>query len=428
MKLVKRHPLIALVNNYLIDSPAPSNLSYIWNFGSLLGTCLALQIITGVTLAMHYIGSVDLAFSSVEHIMRDVNSGWLIRYLHSNGAAFFFIFVYIHMAKALYYGSFRAPRILLWSIGVVIFLVMIITAFLGYVLPWGQMSYWGATVITNLLSAIPWIGTDLVEFIWGGFSVSNATLTRFFSLHFLLPFVLAALAFMHLIALHQNASNNPMGVSSKMDRVPFYPYYVFKDIVGFFVFFLILSIFVFFFPNALGHPDNSIPANPMQTPISIVPEFYLLPFYAILRAIPNKLLGVVAMLAAIFILFLLPYLESSRVRSSAFRPFMRIFFWLFAVNFLLLMWIGANHPEPPFILLGQLCTAFYFAYFLILVPLIGLIENTLSDLGTINPSKNTPQGLFSVENRGNYIPRITFRAFQQRLFLIMGIYRRKVNS
>nr|AML60577.1 apocytochrome b [Rhizophagus irregularis] len=394
MKLVKRHPLIALVNNYLIDSPAPSNLSYIWNFGSLLGTCLALQIITGVTLAMHYIGSVDLAFSSVEHIMRDVNSGWLIRYLHSNGAAFFFIFVYIHMAKALYYGSFRAPRILLWSIGVVIFLVMIITAFLGYVLPWGQMSYWGATVITNLLSAIPWIGTDLVEFIWGGFSVSNATLTRFFSLHFLLPFVLAALAFMHLIALHQNASNNPMGVSSKMDRVPFYPYYVFKDIVGFFVFFLILSIFVFFFPNALGHPDNSIPANPMQTPISIVPEFYLLPFYAILRAIPNKLLGVVAMLAAIFILFLLPYLESSRVRSSAFRPFMRIFFWLFAVNFLLLMWIGANHPEPPFILLGQLCTAFYFAYFLILVPLIGLIENTLSDLGTINPSKNTPQGLF----------------------------------
>nr|AGA14243.1 apocytochrome b [Rhizophagus irregularis] len=392
MKLVKRHPLIALVNNYLIDSPAPSNLSYIWNFGSLLGTCLALQIITGVTLAMHYIGSVDLAFSSVEHIMRDVNSGWLIRYLHSNGAAFFFIFVYIHMAKALYYGSFRAPRILLWSIGVVIFFYLCLSSEKLYVLPWGQMSYWGATVITNLLSAIPWIGTDLVEFIWGGFSVSNATLTRFFSLHFLLPFVLAALAFMHLIALHQNASNNPMGVSSKMDRVPFYPYYVFKDIVGFFVFFLILSIFVFFFPNALGHPDNSIPANPMQTPISIVPEFYLLPFYAILRAIPNKLLGVVAMLAAIFILFLLPYLESSRVRSSAFRPFMRIFFWLFAVNFLLLMWIGANHPEPPFILLGQLCTAFYFAYFLILVPLIGLIENTLSDLGTINPSKNTPQG------------------------------------
>nr|YP_008474722.1 apocytochrome b [Glomus cerebriforme]AGJ98104.1 apocytochrome b [Glomus cerebriforme] len=390
MKLVKRHPLLALANSYLIDSPAPSNLSYLWNFGSLLGTCLALQIITGVTLAMHYIGSVDLAFSSVEHIMRDVNSGWLIRYLHSNGAGFFFIFVYIHMAKALYYGSYRAPRVLLWSIGVVIFLVMIITAFLGYVLPWGQMSYWGATVITNLLSAIPWIGTDLVEFIWGGFSVSNATLTRFFSLHFLLPFVLAALAFMHLIALHQNASNNPMGVSSKLDRVPFYPYYVFKDLVGFFAFFLILSIFVFFFPNALGHPDNSIPANPMQTPISIVPEFYLLPFYAILRAIPNKLLGVVAMLASILILFLLPFLESSRVRSSAFRPFMRFFFWSFVVNFLLLMWIGANHPEPPYILLGQLCTAFYFAYFLILVPLIGLIENTLSDLGTFRSSKNTP--------------------------------------
>ena len=259
-----------------------------------------------------------------------------------------------------------------------------------------------ATVITNLLSAIPWIGTDLVEFIWGGFSVSNATLTRFFSLHFLLPFVLAALAFMHLIALHQNASNNPMGVSSKLDRVPFYPYYVFKDIVGFFVFFLILSIFVFFFPNVLGHPDNSIPANPMQTPISIVPEFYLLPFYAILRAIPNKLLGVVAMLASILILFLLPYLENSRVRSSAFRPFMRFFFWLFVINFLLLMWIGANHPEPPYILLGHLCTAFYFAYFLILVPLIGLIENTLSDLGTINTSKNTPQICFqSFSTEGN---------------------------
>jgi len=390
MKLVKRHPLLALANSFLIDSPAPSNLSYLWNFGSLLGTCLALQIITGVTLAMHYIGSVDLAFSSVEHIMRNVNSGWLIRYLHSNGAGFFFIFVYIHIAKALYYGSYRAPRVLLWSIGVIIFLVMIITAFLGYVLPWGQMSYWGATVITNLLSAIPWVGTDLVEFIWGGFSVSNATLTRFFSLHFLLPFVLTALAFMHLIALHQNASNNPMGVSSKLDRVPFYPYYVFKDLVGLFAFFLILSIFVFFFPNAMGHPDNSIAANPMQTPISIVPEFYLLPFYAILRAIPSKLLGVVAMIASILILLLLPFLETSRVRSSAFRPFMRFFFWLFVANFLLLIWIGANHPEPPFIHLGQFCSAFYFAYFLIFVPLIGLIENTFADLATFTKHKNSP--------------------------------------
>jgi len=390
MKLVKRHPLLALANSFLIDSPAPSNLSYLWNFGSLLGTCLALQIITGVTLAMHYIGSVDLAFSSVEHIMRNVNSGWLIRYLHSNGAGFFFIFVYIHIAKALYYGSYRAPRVLLWSIGVIIFLVMIITAFLGYVLPWGQMSYWGATVITNLLSAIPWVGTDLVEFIWGGFSVSNATLTRFFSLHFLLPFVLTALAFMHLIALHQNASNNPMGVSSKLDRVPFYPYYVFKDLVGLFAFFLILSIFVFFFPNAMGHPDNSIAANPMQTPISIVPEFYLLPFYAILRAIPSKLLGVVAMIASILILLLLPFLETSRVRSSAFRPFMRFFFWLFVANFLLLIWIGANHPEPPFIHLGQFCSAFYFTYFLIFVPLIGLIENTFADLATFTKHKNSP--------------------------------------
>nr|YP_005088180.1 apocytochrome b [Gigaspora margarita]YP_005352676.1 apocytochrome b [Gigaspora rosea]AEX32663.1 apocytochrome b [Gigaspora margarita]AFD04119.1 apocytochrome b [Gigaspora rosea]QHR79609.1 apocytochrome b [Gigaspora margarita] len=383
MKLLKAHPLLVLANSYLIDSPAPSNITYIWNFGSLLGSCLVLQIITGVTLAMHYLPSIDAAFCSVEHIMRDVNNGWLIRYLHANVASFFFLFVYLHIGKALYYGSFRAPRTLLWSIGVVIFLVMVITAFLGYVLPFGQMSLWGATVITNLLSAIPWLGTDLVEFIWGGYSVGNATLNRFYSLHFLLPFVLLMLVIMHLIALHQNGSNNPMGISSSLDRVPLHPYYTFKDLVGFFVFFLVLSIFVFFLPNTLGHPDNYIPANPMQTPASIVPEWYLLPYYAILRAIPSKLLGVIAMIGSILILFTMPLLDTSRVRSCAFRPFMRLLFWGFVVNFLILTWIGSQHPEPPFITIGQACSTFYFSYFLLFVPLIGLIENTLSDLATL---------------------------------------------
>jgi len=272
MKLLKSNPLLSIFNSYLVDSPAPSNLSYLWNYGSLLGLCLVIQIITGVTLAMHYTPTIDLAFISVEHIIRDVNYGWLIRYLHSNTASFFFLFVYIHIGKGLYYGSYKAPRVLLWIIGVVIFLVMIITAFLGYVLPWGQMSLWGATVITNMLSAIPWIGRDLVEYIWGGFSVDNATLNRFFSLHYLLPFLLAALAVMHLIALHESGSGNMNGYTSNTDRVSFHPYYTFKDIFGFFLFFLILAVFIFYYPNALGHPDNYIPANPMQTPASIVPE------------------------------------------------------------------------------------------------------------------------------------------------------------
>jgi ubiquinol-cytochrome c reductase cytochrome b subunit len=389
MKLLKSHPLLGIVNSYIIDSPAPSNLSYIWNFGSLLGVCLVLQIITGVTLAMHYAPSVDTAFSSIQHIVRDVNFGWLIRNIHANVASFFFLFVYIHIGKALYYGSYRHPRTLLWSIGVVIYLVMVITAFLGYVLPWGAMSFWGATVITNLLSALPWIGQDLVEFIWGGFSVNNATLNRFFSLHYLLPFVLAALAIMHLIALHQDASNNPLGIVSKLDRVTFHPYYTFKDIVGFFAFFLVLSILVFFAPDVLGHPDNYKMADPLVTPSSIMPEWYLLSFYAVLRAIPNKLLGVIVMISAILILLVMPILDTSRLRSTAFRPLMRFAFWSFAVNFLLLMWIGANHPTAPFVTIGQFCTAFYFSFFLILVPLIGVLENTLFDLGSVNKSSTS---------------------------------------
>lgn len=378
MKILKTHPILTIANSYLIDSPSPANLNYLWNFGSLLGLCWLIQVITGVTLAMHYTGDIDLAFLSVEHIMRDVNFGWLIRYLHANVASFFFIFVYIHIGKALYYGSYKGPRTLLWTIGVVIFLIMMATGFLGYVLPWGSMSFWGATVITNLFSAIPWIGKDLVYFLWGGFSVDNATLTRFFSLHYLLPFVLAALIAMHLLALHEHGSNNPLGISSNSDRVSFHPYYSFKDLFGFFLFFLMLSVFIFYMPNILGHPDNYIAANPLVTPTHIVPEFYFLPFYAILRAIPNKLGGVVAMFSAILILLFMPILDRSNTRSSQFRPLMKIAFWIFSANFLILLWVGGQPAESPYIEISMIGTILYFSYFIILVPGISLLENKLA--------------------------------------------------
>ena len=380
MRLLKTHPILGLANSYLVDSPQPANLSYMWNFGSLLGACLIIQILTGVFLAMHYTPSVDLAFVSVEHIMRDVNYGWLIRYLHANTASFFFIFVYLHIARGLYYGSYKRPRILPWSIGVIILVLMMAIAFLGYVLPYGQMSLWGATVITNLPSAIPWIGQDFVEFVWGGFSVSNATLNRFFSLHYLLPFVLAALVAMHLLTLHEHGSSNPLGLSGNTDRLPFHPYFTFKDLVTIFVFLLALSAFVFYMPNALGHSDNYIPANPMQTPASIVPEWYLLPFYAILRSIPNKLLGVIAMFMSLLILLLMPILDTSRIRGSQFRPFMRLAFWILAIDFFILMFIGSQHVESPYVEIGQICTALYFGWFIVIVPLIGVIENTLMDI------------------------------------------------
>lgn len=380
MRLLKTHPILGLANSYLVDSPQPSNLSYMWNFGSLLGVCLIIQILTGVFLAMHYTPSVDLAFISVEHIMRDVNYGWLIRYLHANTASFFFIFVYLHIGRGLYYGSYKSPRTLLWSIGVIILVLMMAIAFLGYVLPYGQMSLWGATVITNLLSAIPWIGQDFVEFVWGGFSVNNATLNRFFSLHYLLPFVLAALAAMHLLALHEHGSSNPLGVSGNTDRLPFHPYFTFKDLVTIFVFLLALSVFVFYMPNALGHSDNYIPANPMQTPASIVPEWYLLPFYAILRSIPNKLLGVIAMFMSLLILLGMPILDTSRIRGSQFRPLMRFSFWTFVACFFILMFIGNQHVESPYVEIGAAATAYYFAWFLVVVPAIGIIENTLMDI------------------------------------------------
>jgi len=383
MRIFKSHPLLSLVNGYLVDSPQPSNISYLWNFGSLLGFCLVIQIITGVTLAMHYNPSVLEAFNSVEHIMRDVNNGWLLRYLHSNTASAFFFIVYLHIGRGLYYGSYRAPRTLVWTIGTVIFILMMATAFLGYVLPYGQMSLWGATVITNLMSAIPWVGQDIVEFIWGGFSVNNATLNRFFALHFVLPFVLAALALMHLIALHESAgSGNPLGVSGNYDRLPFAPYFIFKDLITIFLFIVVLSVFVFFMPNLLGDSDNYIMANPMQTPPAIVPEWYLLPFYAILRSIPNKLLGVIAMFSAILILLIMPFTDLGRSRGLQFRPLSKIAFFVFVANFLILMQLGAKHVESPFIEFGQISTVLYFSHFLIIVPLVSLLENSLIDLHT----------------------------------------------
>ena len=388
MRIFKSHPLLRLVNSYIIDSPQPSNLSYLWNFGSLLALCLAIQIITGVTLAMHYNPSVLEAFNSVEHIMRDVNNGWLIRYLHSNTASAFFFLVYLHIGKGLYYGSYRSPRTIVWAIGTIIFIIMIATAFLGYVLPYGQMSLWGATVITNLMSAIPWVGQDIVQFIWGGFSVNNATLNRFFSLHYVLPFVLAALVLMHLIALHDSAgSGNPLGVSGNYDRLPFAPYFLFKDLITIFLFIVVLSIFVFFMPNALGDSENYVMANPMQTPPAIVPEWYLLPFYAILRSIPNKLLGVIAMFSALLALLAMPFTDLSRSRGIQFRPLSKIAFYVFVANFLVLMILGAKHVESPFIEFGQISTVIYFSHYLIVVPLISLLENSLIEL-ELSKSKN----------------------------------------
>jgi ubiquinol-cytochrome c reductase cytochrome b subunit len=385
MRILKKHPLLKMVNSYLIDSPQPSNLSYLWNFGSLLAFCLVIQIVTGVTLTMHYTPTVSEAFDSVEHIMRDVNNGWLIRYLHSNTASAFFFLVYLHIGRGFYYGSYRKPRTLVWTIGTIIFLLMMATGFLGYVLPYGQMSLWGATVITNLMSAIPWIGHDIVEFIWGGFSVNNATLNRFFALHYILPFILAALALMHLIALHDSAgSGNPLGMSNNCDRLPFAPYFIFKDLVTIFLFIILLSVFVFFMPNALGDSENYVMANPMQTPPAIVPEWYLLPFYAILRSIPNKLLGVIAMFSAILALLILPYTDMSKIRGLTFRPLSKIAFYVFVANFLVLMQLGAKHVESPFIELGQISTALYFAHFLIIIPVITSLENILMDLGQKN--------------------------------------------
>jgi ubiquinol-cytochrome c reductase cytochrome b/c1 subunit len=374
-----RLPILTMFKHSLVDYPTPRNLNYFWNFGSIAGIMLLSQILTGIFLAMHYTPHVDHAFNSVEHIMRDVNYGWLIRYMHANGASMFFLVVFIHIFRGLYYGSYKAPREILWWLGIVILLLMMASAFMGYVLPWGQMSFWGATVITNLFSAFPLVGESIVTWLWGGFSVDNATLNRFFALHYLLPLVLVAVVFLHLMALHQHGSNNPLGIDAKgaQDKIPFHPYYTAKDFFGFSFFFLIFAYFVFFAPNYLGHPDNYTPANPMVTPAHIVPEWYFLPFYAILRAIPDKLGGVLCMFGAILVLFVLPWLDTSKVRSGNFRPLFRPFFWLFLVNAIALGYLGGKPAEGLYVVFSQICTAYYFAYFLIILPIIGKIEKPL---------------------------------------------------
>jgi ubiquinol-cytochrome c reductase cytochrome b subunit len=362
----------------LHEYPTPKNLNYLWNLGSLAGLALVTMIITGIILAMHYTPHVDHAFQSVERIMRDVNQGWLIRYIHMNGASFFFIVVYIHIFRGLYYGSYKAPRELLWILGVVILLLMMATAFMGYVLPWGQMSFWGATVITNLFSAIPGIGESIVIWLWGGFSVDNPTLSRFFALHYLMPFLIVGVVILHIIALHRFGSNNPLGidVNGNQDTLPFHPYYTTKDMFGAMVFLTIFASAIFFYPNFLGHPDNYIPANPLQTPAHIVPEWYFLPFYAILRAIPDKLGGVLFMFGAIAVLFVLPWLDRSPVRSGRFRPVFKIFFWLLLADCVLLGWLGAKPAEGIYVILSRLATAWYFFHFLIVLPMLSLVEKT----------------------------------------------------
>ncbi|MDB2414493.1 cytochrome b/b6 [Rickettsiales bacterium] len=354
------------------------NLSYAWSFGSIAGIALVIQIITGIFLAMHYTPHVDHAFDSVENIMRNVNYGWLIRYIHAVGASMFFFVVYAHMARGMYYGSYKAPRELLWWFGILIFLAMMATAFMGYVLPWGQMSYWGATVITNLFSAIPVVGDSIVTFLWGGYSVDNPTLNRFFSLHYLVPFIIVGLVILHIVALHIHGSNNPTGVEVKTqkDTIPFHPYYTVKDFVGFGFFFILFAYFVFYEPNYLGHPDNYIPADPMVTPAHIVPEWYFLPFYAILRAIPDKLGGVLFMFGSILILFALPWLDTSKVKSGAYRTLFKPVYWLFIANFVFLGWLGGKPAEGIYVILARFATLYYFAYFLFFLPLLGKIEKT----------------------------------------------------
>ena len=371
-----RLPFLALLNHELNEYPTPRNLNYWWNFGSLAGIMLLVMIATGVFLAMNYTPSANLAFDSVERIMRDVNYGWLIRYLHMNGASMFFAIVYIHLFRGLYYGSYKEPRQLLWILGVVILVLMIATAFMGYVLPWGQMSYWGATVITNLFSAIPGVGHAIVTFLWGGYVVGNPTLNRFYALHYLLPFVILGVVFLHLIALHRFGSNNPLGIDMKgpQDSIPFHPYYTVKDLFGLTVFLLIYAFFVFYHPNLLGDPDNYIQANPLQTPAHIVPEWYLLPYYAILRSVPNKLLGVILAFGSFFTLLIVPWLDTSPVRSARFRPIYKWLFWLLVLALLDLGYVGAHEPRGIIITLGRIGTFYFYLHFFVLMPLVGKLE------------------------------------------------------
>jgi quinol-cytochrome oxidoreductase complex cytochrome b subunit len=372
-----RHPLVSLVSNHLVFYPTPINIRYLWGFGSLSGLVLAIQIITGIFLAMHYTPHVDYAFFSVEHIIRDVNFGWLLRYLHANGASFFFMLVYVHIFRGLYYGSYTYPRTYLWQSGVIILILIIATGFIGYVLPWGQISFWGATVITNLFSAIPNVGVPFVQWVWGGFSVDNATLNRFFSFHYVLPFLIVGVVFVHLTLLHLDGSSNPLGVDSAVRKIYFFPYFYVKDLFGFVLLLTALSFFVFFYPNLLGHPDNYLCANPIVTPSHIVPEWYFLPFYAILRSIPHKLGGVIAMGGALVGLLFLPYINKSEVRSSRFRPIFQFLFWFFFVDCFILGWVGQKGVETPFVEIGQLGTLFYFRFLFICIPFVGKLEGYL---------------------------------------------------
>nr|AFX69340.1 cytochrome b [Pseudoxiphophorus bimaculatus] len=373
--LRKTHPLLKIANNALVDLPAPVNISAWWNFGSLLGLCLIAQILTGLFLAMHYTSDVSMAFSSVAHICRDVDYGWLIRNMHANGASFFFICIYLHIGRGLYYGSYLYKET--WNTGVILLLLVMMTAFVGYVLPWGQMSFWGATVITNLLSAVPYMGDTLVQWIWGGFSVDNATLTRFFAFHFLFPFIVAAATLVHLVFLHETGSNNPIGLNSNTDKISFHPYFSYKDLLGFVFLLAMLVILSLFSPNLLGDPENFTPANPLVTPPHIKPEWYFLFAYAILRSIPNKLGGVLALLASILVLMVVPFLHTSKQRSLTFRPLTQFLFWLLIADVLILTWIGGMPVEHPFIIIGQIASLLYFSLFLFFSPFAAWIENKI---------------------------------------------------